>query len=107
MSVPHEQSQSASSTAQQGPSLLYRHMWRFIFLIAAVTLFATSTTFANQEAFRTAGPSSWPSNQPPPMISIAPNTVAGLASLGFAVAGGLALVAAALVKENGSQGADG
>ena len=75
------------------------HVWRSIFLIMAAALFVASISFANMEAFRAAGPVTSSSNQVP-TFSIAPNALAGLASLGFAIAGGLALIAAALVREN-------
>ena len=57
------------------------------FLVAALALFAAAVGFA-------LGPDPWRVNAAG--TAIAPNVSAGLASLGFAVAGGLSLLAAAL-----------
>jgi hypothetical protein len=100
MSTSRSEPPDASGPAQ-APIPADRFDWRIVFSIAAAGLFAIAVMFALQEPFRTAGPSSWPTNQPPPSTMIAPNTLAGLSSLGFAVAGGMALVAAALTKDNG------
>jgi hypothetical protein len=104
MSTSQDTNQSEPLDASGPPrrrSSAERFDWRIVFSIAAAGLFAIAVMFALREPFRTAGPSSWPTNQPPPSTMIVPNTLAGLSSLGFAIAGGMALIAAALTKDNG------
>lgn len=61
-----------------------------VFLGIAVTLLVMATLFATtQDAWRASS-----------AVGIAPNVLAGMASLGFAVAGGLSLIAAALASWN-------
>jgi hypothetical protein len=62
---------------------------RFIFLLLALTLFVVALAFGY-------GQQPWQWNSASTVV--APNVLAGLASLGFAVAGGLSLLAAALVR---------
>ncbi len=68
---------------------------RVILLFAAVALFGIALYFGNQDPFRTASPSVVSDRTP---YAIAPNITAGLASLGFALGGAFALLAAALVR---------
>ena len=65
------------------------------FLAAAVVLFGIAFYFGGQEPYRIASPSVVSDRTP---YGIAPNNTAGLAALGFATAGGFALVASALVR---------
>jgi hypothetical protein len=62
-----------------------------VFLGIAIALFVVALGLAlGQDPWRTAGSGNAP--------AISPNVLAGLAALGFAVAGGLSLVAAALAS---------
>jgi hypothetical protein len=60
------------------------------FLFIAVLLFIVAIVFGTR--------SPWESRGFQGQTSIAPNTLAGLTACGFAVAGGLSLIAAALVE---------
>jgi hypothetical protein len=62
---------------------------------AAAVLFGIAWHFGGQSPYKTASPSR---ETPETQYAIAPNNTAGLAALGFALGGGLALVAAALVR---------
>jgi hypothetical protein len=63
------------------------------FLIAASALFVVALVLAlTQDPWRTVGAGNAP--------AVSPNILAGLASLGFAIAGGLSLIAAALAAPN-------
>jgi hypothetical protein len=62
-----------------------------VLLGLALALFVVALLLAlGQDPWRTAGTANAP--------AVAPNVLAGLASLGFAVAGGLSLIAAALAS---------
>lgn len=78
-------------------------VWRIAYLVIGVSLFAIALTFANQEPYRTAGSTQWPAGLQPPVQSIAANALAGFAALGFAIAGGLAIVASAIGGNSGHQ----
>jgi hypothetical protein len=66
---------------------------RFLFCGIALVLFIVAGCFANQQPFcQVLGATG---------VAATPNMVAGLAAFGFALAGGLSLLAAALVKEKG------
>jgi hypothetical protein len=65
---------------------------RILLLIAAVVLFLVAYDFGTRQPFDEKSTSG--------AVAIASNTVAAAASLGFSLAGGLALLAAALVRKN-------
>ncbi len=74
-------------------------MWRTSFMVAAVILFGIACSFGTANPYREVhggtnlnGPGAVAAN-----VAVASNNVAGLASFGFAIAGGLSLLAAAKV----------
>ena len=69
--------------------------FRGILLIAAVVLFAIARDFGDASPFETAHPSEYDKMT---SFAIAPNVTAGLASAGFALAGGLSLLGSAFVR---------
>ncbi len=62
---------------------------RVLFIAIAVVLFGVAIYFGNQQP-------SFPSSTG---AAVTPNMVAGLTAFGFALAGGLSLIAAAIAKE--------
>jgi hypothetical protein len=62
---------------------------RILFIAIAVVLFGVAIYFGNQQ----------PSFASSTGAGVTPNMVAGLAAFGFALAGGLSLIAAAIAKE--------
>jgi hypothetical protein len=74
---------------------------RKLFLAIALGLFVVAAYFGNQVPFeRVQGPAMMNNQQSVEAhVAVASNAVAGSASLGFALAGGLALIAAAIVRE--------
>jgi hypothetical protein len=81
-------------TPPRGMRSPYRGIWvlRIVLLCVAGGLFWAAYDFGSRPAFQQTQRSSQPGAQ------IASNVTAGLASLGFALAGGMALLAAALVR---------
>src|SRR3954471_14879543 len=75
-------------------------MFRGTLLVVALILFCVAGAFGASEPFRTASPSVISDKT---AYAIAPNVTAGLASLGFALAGGLSLLAASLVRGDHSR----
>ncbi len=63
------------------------------FIIIAVVLFAISIYCLNREPYFQVGPNP---HSPQSVFAIAPNEVAAKIGFGFAIAGGLALVASAI-----------
>lgn len=76
---------------------------RFLFTVISVVLFGIAIYFGNQQPmFQVTGPSAIIGNQSMEAhVAVTPNLLAGLAALGFALAGGLSLIAAAIVKGKG------
>jgi hypothetical protein len=74
---------------------------RNMFLVTAVVLFVIAVYFGNQNPFQqvSGGTTSVGNGQVAANVAVASNHVAGLASFGFALAGGLALISAAIVKK--------
>jgi len=63
------------------------------FLVIAVVLFCVSLWLVLSQE-------SWQQSVGINSIAVAPNLLAGLASFGFAIAGGISLIAAAMVSRN-------
>ena len=74
--------------------MLNNQVTRALFLVAAVILFAIAYSFGGSRPYEqvTGPPGSVAAN-----VAMASNNVAGLASFGFAVAGGLSLLSAAIL----------
>jgi len=75
---------------------------RIIFIIASIVLFLIAFNFGEKNPFQEAhgATSSNGSGSVAGNVAIASNQVAGLASFGFAIAGGLSLLAAAIIKSD-------
>jgi hypothetical protein len=73
---------------------------RTVFVVIAIVLFIIAAYFGNQVPFQqiSGSTTSVGNGQMASQVAIASNYVAGLASLGFALAGGLTLIAAAILK---------
>ncbi len=73
---------------------------KIVFFVTAILLFIVAVYFGNEKPFQeiSGSTTSVGNGQVASQVAIASNYVAGLASLGFALAGGLALIAAAIVK---------
>lgn len=71
---------------------------RMLFLIASVVLFGIAYSFGTAAPYQqVVGQIGLGDNAAAQNVAIAANGVAGLASFGFAIAGGLSLLAAAIV----------
>jgi hypothetical protein len=66
---------------------------KFLFLVVAVILFGIAIDFGNRQAFMEVHAASGGA------VAVTSNLTAGIASAGFALAGSIALVAAALVRK--------
>ncbi len=69
-----------------------------LYLVAALVLFAIALAFGCQRGYHQvqSGMMMNPTQSVGGNVAVAPNNIAGLASLGFAIAGGLSLVSAAI-----------
>ena len=74
--------------------------FRGVLLVIALVLFCVAGVFGAAEPFKTASLSVISERT---AYAIAPNVTAGLAALGFALAGGLSLLAASLVRGDHSR----
>lgn len=75
---------------------------RSLYLVAAIVLLGIALAFGCQRGYHQvrSGMKMSPTQSVGGNVAVAPNNKAGLASLGFAIAGGLSLVSAAIVGRN-------